>query len=422
MAAKKYYSRLCDELVKKQLSSSGALLIEGPKWCGKTSTAREASNSVLYMQDPDRNVGYLRLADTMPSRLLEGQKPRLLDEWQEAPVLWDAVRFYIDRSGERGQFILTGSSTPRDDMRPKHTGTGRISRLLMRPMTLFESGESNGTVSLHKLFERENDIFGESSLSIPDIAKAICRGGWPEAVIQGKDSAQVAQNYLEAVIHEDVHRVDGVDRNPERVRLLLRSYARNISTMAAQTTILADVKANDVTFSETTMYSYTNALRRIFLVEDIPAWKPSLRSKAAIRTSMKRQLVDPSIATAVMRLDVEGVLSDFEYFGFLFESLVTRDLRVYAQLLDGEIYHYRDKDDLEADLIIRLHNGQWAAIEVKLGSKEIDEGAEHLKKLRAKVDTEKVGMPTFLMVITGGQYAYRREDGVFVVPLGCLQP
>ena len=416
-----YFPRICDGLVNEKLSYSGALLIEGPKWCGKTWTGKHAAKSVLYMQDPDKGAGYMELSRIMPSRLLKGEKPRLIDEWQEAPVLWDAVRFDVDQTGEWGQYILTGSATPRDNNKPKHTGTGRIARLRMRPMTLFESMESVGSVSLRQLFEGQEDVEGESQLDIPDLAKVICRGGWPEAVAKRQTSAQIARNYVDAVVNVDVQKVDGVERNPYRVRQLLRSYARNISTMASLTTVLADIQANDVAFSDTTMYGYVNALRRIFLIEDIPAWKPSLRSKAAIRTSEKRQFVDPSIATAVLRVNVDSILDNFNYFGFLFESLVARDLRVYAQALDGEIFHYRDKDNLEADLVIRLNDDRWAAVEVKLGSKEIEDGAKHLIELRNKVDTSNVGEPSFLMVVTGGQFAYRRNDGVFVVPIGCLR-
>lgn len=421
MAEKEYYSRICDRLVVEKLAYSGAVLIEGPKWCGKTWAGKHAAKSVLYMQDPDNSENYLKLSKTMPSRLLKGEKPRLIDEWQDAPVLWDAVRFDVDQSGEWGQYILTGSATPRDDNMPKHTGTGRIARLRMRPMSLFESKESIGSVSLQQLFDGQDDVDGENPLTIPDIAKVICRGGWPEAVAKGKSSAQIARNYVDAVVNVDVQRVDGVERNPHRVRQLLRSYARNISTMASLTTVLADIQANDVAFSDTTMYGYVNALRRIFLIEDIPAWKPSLRSKSALRTSDKRQFVDPSIATAILRANADSILDDFNYFGFLFESLVARDLRIYAQAIDGDIFHYRDKDNLEADLVIRLNDDRWAAVEVKLGSDEIEGGAKHLIKLRNKVDTAKVGEPAFLMVVTGGQYAYRRQDGVFVVPIGCLK-
>lgn len=419
--AKKYLSRICDSLLLRQLASSGAVLIDGAKWCGKTSTARQVAKSVLYMQDTDRSQGYLKMADTMPSRLLLGDNPRLLDEWQMAPILWDTVRFEVDKRSERGLFILTGSSVPKDGV-TAHTGTGRISRLLMRPMSLFESEESNGSVSLERLFAGDADVVGESKLTVPDLAQIICRGGWPEAVVNGDSDSLVARNYVDAVINMDVQRVDDVERNPARVRQFLRSYARNISTMAPLTTVLADVKSNDTGFSDTTLYSYVNALRRIFLIEDIPAWKPSLRSKTAIRTSDKRQFVDPSIATALMHVNVDSLLDDMTYFGFLFESLAARDLRIYAQALDGDIFHYHDKSDLEADLVIRLHDGRWAPVEVKLGSSEIEEGAAHLIKLQKKIDTEKVGQPSFKMVLTGGQFAYKRNDGVLVVPIGCLKP
>ncbi|MBR7035837.1 MAG: ATP-binding protein, partial [Bacteroidales bacterium] len=331
-------------------------------------------------------------------------------------------RFDVDQTGEWRQYILTGSSTPNDDVKPRHTGTGRIARLKLRPMSLWESRESSGSVSLSELFNRPDEISGESELTIADIAKIIARGGWPEVVAKRSYSAQIARNYVDAVVNTEMSNSDGVERNPHRVRQLLRSYARNISTMAAQTTILEDVRANDVTFSDTTMYDYLNALRRIFLIEDVPAWKPSLRSKTAIRTSDKRQFVDPSIAVAVMRADADSIIDDFKYFGFLFESLVTRDLRIYSQYVDGEVFHYRDKSELKADVIIRLHDNRWAAVEVKLGNKEIEEGAKHLLTLQKKVDAEKVGEPSFLMIVTGGQYAYRRKDGVYVVPIGCLKP
>ncbi|MCI2145401.1 MAG: DUF4143 domain-containing protein [Bacteroidales bacterium] len=397
--------------MKEKLASSGAVLIEGAKWCGKTSTGNRAAKSIIYMQDPDRAKGYLKLADTQPSILLEGENPRLIDEWQMAPVLWDAVRFDVDKRGGFGHFILTGSAVPKDGT-TMHTGTERISRLLMRPMSLWESKESTGQVSLKDLFEGKHNVHGENKLTIKDIGKILCRGGWPEAVTNENASCMVARNYVDSVVNLDVQRVDGVERNPTRVRALLRSYARNISTMTTYTTILNDVNTNDTTFSDTTMNSYMNALRRIFVIEDTPAWKPSLRSKTGIRSSTKQQFVDPSIATAVMHLDEQSILNDFEYFGFLFESLVTRDLRIYSQTLDGEIYYYHD----------RLDDGRWAAMEVKLGNEEIEDGAKHLCDLRDRVDTSKVGEPSFLMVITGGQFAYRRNDGVLIVPIGCLRP
>lgn len=418
----KYLSRLCDVELQKALKASGAVLIEGAKWCGKTSTASHAADSALYMQDPDNAASYQAMADTKPSFLLRGDTPRLIDEWQMAPVLWDAVRFEVDRRAEVGQFILTGSAVPSDNV-TAHTGTGRISRMLMRPMSLYESHESNGTVSLGELFAGKYDeIESVSTLTIEQIAYAICRGGWPASVTRGEDAAfRMAMDYVDAVINYDVSRVDGVEKNPERVRLLLRSLARNVSTLATNQTILDDIEATDITISDKTLAVYLNALRRIFVIEDLPAWAPSLRSKTAIRTSSKRHFVDPSIATAAMRANPEGILKDFETFGFLFEALCTRDMRVYAQVNDGDVFHYRDKSGLESDLIVRLRDGRWAAVEVKLGNKQIELAAANLLALKGKIDTEKMGEPSFLMVLTGGQFAYRRDDGVLVVPVGCLK-
>ena len=421
MNEKSYISRLCDESLQLSLQSSGAVLIEGAKWCGKTSTAGNASRSVLFMQDPDNAGSYLAMADTKPSLLLKGETPRLIDEWQMAPVLWDAVRFEVDKRAETGQFILTGSAVPSDNV-TAHTGTGRISRLMMRPMSLFESLESNGAVSLRALFDGDQDIEAQSDLSIENIAFALCRGGWPASIkLQGKAALRMAMDYVEAVINYDVSRVDNVEKNPDRVRLLLRSLARNIATTATYQTIRTDMEATDITISDKTISSYMNALRRLFLVEDLLAWSPSLRSKTAIRTSEKRHFVDPSIATAVLRTNPEGILKDFQYFGFLFEALCTRDIRVYAQTNDGDVFHYRDKSGLESDLIVRLRDGRWAAIEVKLGKKQIDEAAENLLALKARIDEDKMGEASFMMVITGGQYAYRRNDGVLVVPVACLR-
>lgn len=416
-----YLQRICDKLLSSELKASGAVLIEGAKWCGKTSTAQQAARSSLYMQDPDKTSSYLAAADTKPSLLLNGETPKLIDEWQMAPVLWDAVRFEVDKRNKTGQFILTGSAVPSDNL-VAHTGTGRISRLLMRPMSLWESGDSNGLISLKELFDKNTDIPATSNLSIEKIAFLICRGGWPASISQENESAlKMATNYIESVINMDVQRVDGVEKNPERVRMLLRSLARNISTMASGQTIMADMESNDIGISEKTLSSYLNALRRIFVIEDTPAWMPSLRSKTAIRTSPKRNFVDPSIATAVMRTNPSGLLNDFETFGFMFESLCTRDMRIYAQANDGAVFHYRDKNDLESDMIISLRDGRWAPIEVKLGNKQIDEAAKNLLSLQSKINTEKMGKPSFLMVVTGGEFAYRRDDGVLVVPIGCLK-
>lgn len=421
MSEKAYLLRLCDQELQIALQSSGAVLIEGAKWCGKTRTASNAAKSILYMQDPDNTASYQAMADTKPSLLLKGETPRLIDEWQMAPVLWDAVRFEVDRRGDVGQFILTGSAVPADNV-TAHTGTGRFSRILMRPMSLFESHESNGTVSLGDLFAGNQAIEAMSELSIEKIAFALCRGGWPASVMKNEASAlRMSRDYVEAVINHDVSRVDDVEKNPERVRLLLRSLGRNVATLASVQTIKNDIEATDISISDKTISSYLNALRRIFVVEDLPAWLPSMRSKTAIRTSSKRHFVDPSIATAVLRTNPDGLLSDFKTFGFLFESLCTRDIRVYAQVIDGDVFHYRDKSGLESDLIVRLRDGRWAAIEVKLGNKQIEEAAQNLLALKTKIDEDKMGQVSFLMVITGGQYAYRRNDGVLVVPIGCLK-
>jgi len=399
----------------------GAVLVEGAKWCGKTSTARQIAGSILMLQDPDQQEKYKIATQTKPSLLLRGDTPRLLDEWQMYPVLWDAVRFAVDQRGEAGQFILTGSAVPTDGA-TMHTGTGRITRMLMRPMSFYESGDSTGEVSLKTLFNGKPDIEGFSKLSIERIAYLICRGGWPGTIqLDEKAALHVATAYLEAVVNADIQRVDGIEKNPDRVRLLLRSLARNICTLATAKTIIDDVAANEVSMTEKTYTSYMNALKRIFVVENSPAWQPSLRSKTAIRSSEKRNFVDPSNGIAALQASPDNLLDDFETFGFFFESLCTRDIRVYSQALGGDVYHYRDRSGLEADMIIRLHNGQWAAIEVKMGSKQIDEAAGHLIALRERIDTSRVGEPAFLMVLTGGEYAYKRKDGVLNVPIGCLK-
>jgi uncharacterized protein len=420
MKTQDYLPRISDAVLDDLLSSAGAVLIEGAKWCGKTRSSLQAAKSVVYLQDPDVGPGYLALADTKPSLLLEGDPPLLIDEWQMAPVLWDAVRFAVDKRGLMGQFLLTGSVSPGDNL-TGHSGTGRIARMKMRPMSLFESGESNGHVSLADLFESKTEIAAKSTLTIEHIAFAICRGGWPAAVISRRQSPQIAVNYIDAVINSDIHFIDGIEKDPERVRTLLQSLARNISTLATARTIMGDMQVNESSMTDKTLNSYLNALRRIFVIEDVPAWQPSLRSKTALRTANKRQFVDPSIATAVLRTNAEGILRDFETFGFLFESLCTRDLRIYAQALDGEVFHFRDKSGLEADLVIKLHDGRWGAIEVKLGMKQIEDAAANLIKLARKIDTDKMNKPSFLMVLTGGQVAYKRSDGVLVVPIGCLK-
>jgi len=433
MENKEYRPRICDEMLKRKLRTSGAVLITGPKWCGKTWTGLNAAKSALFLQDPERRAGYLKMASTSPSYLLRGETPRLIDEWQDAKILWDAVRFAVDRNTQKGQFILTGSVSVDEEYENKngevsdidrmmHTGTGRITRLRMRPMSLFESGESNGEISLSSLFEGKTDIASESSLTIDDLAFVICRGGWPVSLsTEGEDALEVAKDYVEAICERDISAVDHTRKDPDRAKQLLRSLSRNISTLTTNKTIMGDIIANDHTISDKTLDVYLTALRRLFVIEDIKAWQPSLRSRTGIRTSDKRQFIDPSIAVAALNIGPKAILDDFEYFGFLFESLCARDLRVYVEPLRGTIRHYHDNKNLEADLIITLADGRWAAVEVKLGSKEIEEGAEHLKKLADDIDTSRFPEPSFLMVLTGGQMAYRREDGVLVVPIGCLK-
>ena len=429
-----YLDRVYDVLLRDALETTGAVVVQGAKWCGKTRLCEQVAKSAVYLHDPDRAEAYLALAESKPSRLLEGATPRLIDEWQDAPQLWNAVRYTVDQRGGEGHFILTGSAVPpqegekdKDQKKPivrRHTGTGRFTWLTMRPMTLWESRESTGEVSLAELFAGHLDVSGESRLGDEDLAYAICRGGWPEAVTarHGRAALRKAKSYLDAVVEEDIHRVDGVEKNPQRVRALLRSLARNVSTLATGETIMADVRANDSTISDKTLAAYLNALRRIFVVEDIPAWSPNLRSRSAIRTSSKRQFADPSIAAAALGVTPEKLMLDFRTFGFLLESLAARDLRVYVDALGGTVRHYHDESGLESDFIIDLDDGRWAAVEVKKGVHDIDEGAGNLNALAKTVDTGRMGEPVFKLVLTGTPFAYTRPDGVIVCPLGCLRP
>lgn len=422
MEVENYKKRIADIELQEQLEASGAVLIEGAKWCGKTTTGLHQANSAVFLQDEDNAADYQRMASTKPSLLLQGETPRLIDEWQDALVLWNAVRFEVDQRRRMGQFILTGSAVPVDDEH-RHTGTGRIAKLRMRPMTLWESGESNGSVSLAELFASAPDIAAQAELTIEQLAFALCRGGWPASIgMKEKAALRVARNYVDEVVELDIHRIDGVEKNPQRVRKLLQSLARNVSTMASNETIIQDVTIDDKTLSTATFASYMNALRRIFVVDNVEAWLPSLRSKTAIRTSPKRHFVDPSIAAVLLRTNPEGLLKEFKTFGFLFEDLCARDLRVYAQANDGDVYHYHDKNELECDLVISLRDGRWAGVEVKLGRNEEEDAAKNLLKLASKVDEQKMNKPSFLMILTAGQFAYRREDGVYVVPIGCLKP
>ena len=422
---KVYRKRIADQLLARKLASKGAVLIEGPKWCGKTTTAEQAAKSILYMSDPENEKQNLLMADISPKALLEGTAPRLIDEWQIAPKLWDAVRFEVDHRDGPGQFILTGSAVPASTENIHHTGTGRFSWLMMRPMSLYESGESSGEISLKSLFETPAEITAKNNLSLNEIAFLTCRGGWPGAYSL-KDSAALDQalDYFDAVVKSDISRVDGVKRNPDRVRRLMCSYARNQGTPASLSTIHKDIAANDAdSLQEDTVFSYINALKKIFVVEDMAAWNPNLRSRTSIRTSDTRYYVDPSIGIAALGLGPGDLMSDLKTFGLFFETLCVRDLRVFADALDGKIYHYRDKSGQECDAVIHLRNGSYGLIEIKLGGDDlIEEGASALKSFQNKIDTDKMKAPAFLMVLTAtGQYAYRRKDGVYVVPIGCLK-
>lgn len=419
---KNYIPRLLDDVLKKRLELYGAILITGPKWCGKSTTAKEYAKSVLELQNPRTRSNNLEIAKTRPDFLLEGEKPRLIDEWQDAPMLWDAIRYDVDNTGLKNQYILTGSVTPRDE-EPKHTGTGRIVRLLMRPMSLYESGDSTGEVSLNDLFEGKDEIKGISSKELEDIAFLCARGGWPGAINVSRSGAlTIARDYFESLITNDIKTVDGIDRNPNRLRTVLRSLARNICTTASLSTIKEDTSYNDAEISEKTIADYINALSKLYVIDDVDAWCPKLRSKTDIRTTAKRSFIDPSIAMAALRATDKDLLKDFRTFGFIFESLCIRDLKIYAQSLDGDVFFYRDKNELESDAVIHLKDGRWGAIEIKIGSEDaINDAAASLLRLANIVDTEEMNKPSFLMVITAGKYAYRREDGVYVVPITTLK-
>ena len=420
-----YKKRIADTLLVRKLEGKGAVLVEGAKWCGKTTTAEQVAKSILYMSDSEKINQYLELADVNPKQLLQGETPRLLDEWQLAPKLWDAVRFEVDHRKELGQFILTGSAVPVETEDIHHTGTGRFARLKMRTMSLFESGESNGSVSLANLFNEQTDIEGANDLSFERIAFLACRGGWPQA-IEMRDAIALDQafDYCDAVVNADISRVDKVARDPERTKRLLRAYARHQGAQVANTVIKADMAAYDnTTVDDDTLYSYITALKKIFVIEDMPAWNPNLRSKTAIRTSDTRYFVDPSIAAASLGIGPEDLMNDLNTFGLLFETMCIRDLRVFADALNGQVYHYRDASGLECDAVVHLRNGFYGLIEIKLGGdKLISEGIETLNKLTDKIDTERMKKPSFKMVLVGvGNYAYRRKDGVFIVPIGCLK-
>lgn len=417
-----YLPRILDSLLDSALARSGAVQIKGPKWCGKTETAKQKASSVLHLQDPDNVRTYLGLAETKPSLLLEGATPRLIDEWQMAPSLWDAVRTTVDIRKKPGQFILTGSSTPLEA--GMHSGVGRISRLVMRPMTLMESQDSSGAVSLGDLFNGQHDIGAISNIDIESIAHLLCRGGWPAAVTAADQESALMQavDYIDGLIDSDVSRMDGVSRNSTRMRALVRSYARHIATQSSLSTIASDLELGVGQLSANTVRDYVDALSRAFVIEDLEAWNPALRSATAIRTTPTRHFIDPSLGAAILGATPARLLRDFESFGLMFESLCIRDVRVYSQRLDGVVFHYRDKTGSEADAVIVLRDGRWGLIEVKLGEKQVEPAANNLKKLAERIDAQKMGSASFLMVLTGGAAAYRRDDGVLVVPLGVLGP
>ena len=422
MEIRYYIPRVADSILENRLRSAGAVQLRGPKWCGKTSTALKAAKSAIFMQDPDNGANLIALANSKPSLLLEGENPRLIDEWQMAPQIWDAARFSIDKSSSKGLFILTGSSTPKYENRPQHSGVGRIARMNMRTMSLFETGESSGEVSLAELFEGNQHVAAMANFDIQRISHAICRGGWPAAVVEEEPeiALQMAKDYVDELIDSDIPEMDDKTRNKNWMRQLLRSYARNISTESSLTTIAEDMAG--LSLSRTTVADYLDALTRAFVIEDAPAWAVKLRSKTAIRTTPTRHFSDPSIAAALLGATPKKLLFDFETFGLLFEDLCVHDLRVYIDKLGGNVFHYRDKSGLECDAVLELNDGKFALVEVKLGSKQIEEAAKHLKKLSNKIDSNSCGAPAFLMVLTGTQAAYTREDGVHVVPLGCLCP
>lgn len=423
-----YRHRIMDSLLAKKLQAKGAVLIEGPKWCGKTTTAEEIAVSKVLLAKTDAKEQFKRLLEIDSDTALSGEAPMLIDEWQTVPKLWDAVRYTVDHRRKMGQFILTGSAVPDKDAEKEreHSGTGRFAWLTMRPMTLSESGESNDSVSLADLFAAPEKLFGRNSLKLQDIAFLICRGGWPMAVGLPEEAAlEQAFDYYDAVTKEDVTRVDGVKRASERVRRLMRAYARHQGTQASIATLREDLKNNDTaTLDDDTIVSYLEALRKIFVVEDMPAWNPNIRSKTAIRTADTRYFVDPSIATAALGMGPADLVNDLNTMGFFFETMCVRDLRVYAEALNGKVYHYRDKSGLECDAVVHLRNGQYGLIEIKLGGQSlIDDGVRTLNSLAAQVDTSRMKAPAFKMVLTAtGEYAYRRsEDGIYIVPVGCLK-
>ena len=421
----KYKQRIADKLLMRKLIGKGAVLIEGPKWCGKTTTAKQLAKSALDLGDASVLKQSTQMIEISPKSLLEGATPRLIDEWQALPPIWDSIRCKVDKRGEPSQFILTGSSVLPDAVETIHSGTGRYAHIMMRPMSLYESGESSGAISLNDLFDGKMPGVQQCDLDIDDIAHLTCRGGCPWATLIPKDVAlDQAFDYVDSVVRRDIRRVDKVMRSPERARRLLRSYARNISQQASYATIRKDMLANDAsTLDEDTVADYIMALKKLFVIEDLPAWNPNLRSKAAIRTGDTRHFVDPSIGIAALGIGPEDLVNDLETFGLFFEDMAVRDLRVYAEALDGGLYHYRDSSGLECDAVLHRRNGSYALLEVKLGGEYlVNAGAASMIKLAGNIDTDKMPAPSFMAVIVGvGKYAYQRQDGVYVIPIGCLR-
>lgn len=417
----KYLPRIVDKELKETLEIMGAVLIEGCKWCGKSTTGRQHAKSMVEFQNPDKKGEFDIIKNTKPSLFLEGEKPKLFDEWQTYPVVWDCIRTDIDHTGLRGQYILTGSAKPSEG-EIMHTGTGRISRITMRPMSLYESNDSNGKVSMKDIIEGK-DISGESDLSLEQLANVVVRGGWPAALdIEGDNKYKIDSEYVKSLLHEDVKLIDGVERNPSKMSAVLRSLARNISTPVSKATLNGDVKNNfEEEISRPTLSDYINTLEKLFVIENINATNLNFRSKSSIRTRAKKEFVDPSIATAILELRPKDLMKDLNLFGFLFECLCIRDLKVYTQGINGEISFYRDENNFEVDAILRTQSGKWGAIEIKLGAGYIEEAAQNLLKFKQKVDTNKCGEPEFLMVLTGSSYSYKREDGIYVVSIGTLK-
>ena len=422
---KTYKHRIADEILKRKLMGKGAVLVQGPKWCGKTTTAKQIAKSLLDLGNPGELSNAKETLQIVPKKLLEGDVPRLIDEWQTIPELWDMIRSEVDNRGEMGQFILTGSSVPMDEDKRMHSGNGRYGWINMRPMSLWESGESNGKISLADLFEGKTFDPFDYSLDVNTLAFQICRGGWPQSTfMEGEVALDQARDYYETIYKVDIHRVDKVRRNSERTRLLLKSYARNTGSATSFSKMSADIKENDnADISYETISDYIDALKKLFVLEDMPAWNPNLRSKSAIQSSDTRYFIDPSIATSALSLGPEDLINDMSTFGLFFESMAVRDLRTYADALNGDLFHFRDSSGLECDAVLHRRNGEYGLIEIKLGgNNNIEKGAETLKHLAEVIDTDKMKAPAFLMVLIGvGQYAYRRPDGVFVVPIGCLK-